>query len=941
VKQTNHRIRRVVGRLAAATALVVAVLAVTAPAGWAAFGFETWTTTLDGPQAVQAGGHADLTTEFEFTALPPDPGFVPLPEGDLKRLVADLPPGQLGDPNATPKCSQFDFLNISRVLNLSEGCAAASQVGVAEVTLGRALAAQFPVTVPVYNMEPRNGGETARLAFYVPAVNVPIQIGLRVRSESDYGITAISDGLTRFYPVASVRMTLWSSPGDASHDSSRYPQVLGDGRAFCGFVCVGPPPLPFPLSPNPGLPPRAFLTNPTSCDGPLISRVSAISYQEPDTSVGAEHTMPTMSGCDLVPFEPVLSIEPRSRLVDSPTGLDVELTLPPSTDPNLPAQSHLRHARVTLPEGVSINPSAAHGLTACTDAQLKLGTREPADCPDAARVGTVEIESPPLPGDNMLRGGVYQRPQLPGETFRVVIVAEGHGVSAKIPGVVRPDHTTGQIVSLFEETPQVPFTKMTVRFDGGDRAALATPPRCGTFTTTGIFTPWSGQADAVRNTAFDASWDGAGAACPAQLPFDPTVSVGSRSNVAGATSAFVLRIQRGDRNQELRSTTVETPRGLSAYLKGVEICKAAQADAGTCSEATRVGTTTSGAGAGSHPFYLGGKVFLTEGYKGGAYGLSIVVPAVAGPFDLGDVIVRAAIHVDRRDATLRVVSDPIPRIIEGVPLRVRDIRVVMDRPRFTVNPTSCDPQQIVTKLESYDGTVATRTNRMKMSDCASLGFKPRLAMRLTGRKQRRTGGHPGVRAVVKQAAGQAGIKRVVARLPRTLALDPDNAQALCEYEEGIKDEPNCPKGSIVGRARAVSPLLNRPLVGNVYFVKNVRIDPRTGNRIRTLPMIVLALRGEIAINLRGEASTKKDGTLVSTFSGVPDAPISRFKLNIGGGQNGILVVTRNRRSKLDLCDGPQVLEADIDGHNGRRYDRDVKVKTPCPKPKKGRGTTRK
>jgi hypothetical protein len=950
VQPSNRPITRLARRLGLAASLAfVALVAVWVPTATAEFGFQSWETSLtrtlaDGETvpADEAGAHSDFTTDFTLQSTPAGDGMVPDPDGDLRTLVAELPPGLLGNPNATPKCSQFDFQDLtSGTLNIEEGCDASTQVGVVQVTLGTGFASVWPVELPVYNMEPRHPDETARLAFYVP-LGVPIEIGLRVRTESDYGIEATVDGAVHSYPLLATRLTLWANPGHAIHDPKRYPQRTGDGRFICGAACIGL----FPPKPNPGLPPRAFLSSPTRCGTPLTTRVSASSYQDPGTFASASHTLFSdtgLTGCDAVPFQPSFAVAPRSKAVDSPSGLDVQLGFPSATDPNGREQSHLRTARVTLPPGVSINPSGAHGLQACTDEQLRIGRAQPASCPPGSRIGSAEVESPPLPRDQTLRGAVYQRPQLPGETFRIAIVAEGHGVNAKIPGVVRPDPSTGQIVGLFEETPQVPFTRMRLRFDGGDRAPLATPPTCGTHVATGVFTPWSGQADAVRTSAFDTSWDGAGTPCPAVLPFEPVVSAGSQSATSGDRATFVVRAQRRDRDQELRSMAVSTPPGMSASLKGVEVCKSAQAAAGTCPESSRVGTATSGAGAGTHPFYLDGKAFLTEGYKGGAYGLSIVVPAIAGPFNLGNVIVRAAVHVDRTTAELEVVSDPIPRILEGVPLRLRDIRVAMDRPRFTVNPTSCEPQEIVTTVHSNQGTARTRSTPMRMVDCASLGFGPRFSMRLTGARQRETGGHPGVRARVRQASGQAGIERVQVRLPKALALDPDNAQALCEFGDGTKPdlESHCPKGSIVGRARAISPLLNRPLRGDVYFVKNVRIDRRTGARIRTLPMIVLALRGEIALNLRGVASVKR-GRLVSTFANVPDAPVSRFDLNLGGGKDGILVVTGSTRGPLNLCSGRQIAETDIDGHNGRRYDRDVTVGTPCAsekkKDKKRRGT---
>jgi hypothetical protein len=302
--------------------------------------------------------------------------------------------------------------------------------------------------------------------------------------------------------------------------------------------------------------------------------------------------------------------------------------------------------------------------------------------------------------------------------------------------------------------------------------------------------------------------------------------------------------------------------------------------------------------------------------------------------ELSPIIVRQAIHVDRTSAQVTAVSDPFPLIHHGVPLRVREVTVLVNRDKFMLNPSDCEAKTTNASIVSVEGTVANLSNPFQVSGCAALPFKPKLALSLTGRKQTTTGKHPGIKAkVTQQGIGEAGIEKAVVRLPKSLALDPDNAQALCEFEDGTKDdiEKHCPKGSIVGRARATTPLLNDPLVGNVYFVKNIRTDAKTGNQIRTLPMIIVALRGEIAINLKGESNTTKDGKLVNTFDNVPDAPVSQFNLNIGGGSSGILAVTRTRRSLINLCAGRHVAEADMDGQNGRRHDSDVRMKTPCTK----------
>jgi len=396
----------------------------------------------------------------------------------------------------------------------------------------------------------------------------------------------------------------------------------------------------------------------------------------------------------------------------------------------------------------------------------------------------------------------------------------------------------------------------------------------------------------------------------------------------------VFDLTRGDRQDVINGLDVSLPGGLLGAVRNVELCSDAAADAGSCPAVSRVGSATVAAGPGTNPFYLRDQpVSLTGPYKGAPYGLAVAVHAAAGPFDLGTVVVRQALHVDPNTARVTVKSDPLPTIRDGVPFRVRRVHVVTDRPGFMRSPTSCKAKTISTSVSSAGGQTANLSAPLQATGCSKLAFKPKLALALTGKSQIRTGKHPGLKATVTQRSGEAGIQKAEVRLPKSLALDPSNAQALCEFADGTKDdlENRCPKGSIVGRAKATSPLLKKPLAGNVYFVKNVRIDKKTGNQIRTSPMIIVALRGEIDINLRGESSTTNSGKLVNTFASVPDAPVSSFNLNINGGNTGILAVTRTRKGKINLCSGRHIAEADIDGHNSRQTSLDISMRTPCSK----------
>ena len=676
-----------------------------------------------------------------------------------------------------------------------------------------------------------------------------------------------------------------------------------------------------------GAPRVPFISGPTECATVPTTTMRAYSY-EGKFQQAIDALDGPLEGCEHVPFQPTMTATPTERSAASPTGLDVEIEVPQNDLPDGRATAHVDQVRISLPEGVKVSPSSANGLAACSPAEFGYRSESEVRCPDASKIGTVTVETPVL--EQPMRGSVYLAKQNDnpfGSLLALYIAVHGTGQTVKLAGRVDPDPVTGRLTTTFEDNPQLPFERMSLTLKSGPRAPLVTPQTCGTYQSETTITSWAGHSVAAQTPmTIDRNCRIVG--------FGPSFEAGAVNPVAGAFSTFSLGFARGDHDEELRDVAVDMPTGLIARIASVDKCPATAAAAGTCGAGSRIGTVTSSAGPGASPFYLPGSAHLTGPYKGAPFGLSIVVPAVAGPFDLGLVVVRAAVHVDRRDASVRVVSDPMPRILQGIPLQVRSVDVAVDRPGFMLNPTSCDVKRIAGRIASHQGGSASVGSRFQVGDCGALRFKPRLSLRLTGRRQVTTSKHPGVRARVRQSGiGEAAIDRAVVRLPRSLALDPGNAQALCEFEDGTKDdlESHCPKGSIVGRARAATPLLDRPLTGNVYFVKNVERNPRTGASIRKLPMLVVALRGEIAINLVGKSSTTKDGRLVNTFGAVPDAPISRFDLNIRGGEAGILTVTRTSRSRIDLCAKPRghVAEIGMAGHNGKRRDFDLRVKTPC------------
>ena len=970
------------------------------------------------PPDARGGGHPDGSTSFWMNRGSEGDGLTI--DGSLDNIVAELPPGFVGNPEAVAKCTAEQFA----VSPLS--CPPQSQVGVLHLEIQAAFGAGTTPAgneriYPVYNLEPRRGN-AAELGFgYASGENaVTVRLVAKARTNSDFGVTVFVGQIPAALQVRSQQITIWGVPWAQSNDVWRAPSDLAPGIGPCNSqpgVSAAANYIPYSGLTAPACaqgydpswgPIRPFISNVTECTGdPLSTRIAIDQFQQPGSwisdgrpldpvsgKIGGpngdpdytdpnwrvyESPAPPMTGCEKAPFDPAAAFAPTSTAPDSASGLNVSIDIPQNDDPpaavaqnpgeeaGAPAHwrsdagvatAHLDKTVVTLPEGMSVNPSAATGLQACSNEQIGVtavgnpytfDNTEPR-CPDGSKIGLVEATTPLLEGSPNLSGEMYlgtpetTNPQ--GEPdgrrmFRLFLVLrnEERGVLAKVFGSSVADPATGRITATFDKNPRVPVENIEVDLVGGPRGVLATPESCGAKTTTAAFTPWSAAhgAGGVARTvesAFSVAGD-------CSRGFAPALQAKMDTQEPRAHGTFSFRFSRADGEQYLRGLTATLPRGLLASVRGVPLCTNAQAGAGACPLGSQIGIVDAKAGAGD-PFVLEekGRVYLTEGYKGGAYGLAVEIHPVAGPFRgamaLSPIIVRQAIHVDRRTAQVTAVSDPFPLIHHGVPLRVCEVTVLVDRTNFMLNPSGCSARQVRADILSAQGAVASPVNHFQASNCKDLRFKPRLKLALKGRRQVRTGKHPGIRAVVRQQGiSEAGIAKAKVTLPKSLALDVNNAQELCEFDDGTKPdlENHCPKGSIVGRARAKTPLLNDDLVGDVYFVKNVRTDPDTGNEIRTLPMIVVALRGEIAVNLIGESNTTKSGRLVNTFDEVPDAPVSRFNLNIAGGSNGILAVTRTRRSRINLCKRPNrhIADADMDGHNGKRYDRNIRMNTPCRK----------
>lgn len=888
----------------------------------------------DGSSATQAASHPySATTTFTVPVLGPFET-----DGQVKDVLVDLPPGFVANPSATPsRCTASQLYETG----LGDQCPPSAQVGTSFTYLPLGPGFTVPQNFSgVYNMVPPPG-YPALLGLVVQAQ--PVFLFPEVRSNGDYGLTVRAQNISQLVPIAGASVTVWGVPGDPSHDTDRgTAAATGDPNLPDGHCSDPQKPAECRNAWPNGVRHTAFVTNPSDCAaGPLTTTLRADSWQEPGNFItkafdrDTNGNLTSVSECGRVPFDPQVSIQPTSHQPDAPTGLEVSISVSPDglNNPDGLAQAPLKRAVLTLPDGMTVSPAGAAGLGACGPAQVGLHSlkdpRGPGGCPSEAKIGTVEVDTPLL--EQPLEGEVYVASQQDnpfGTLLALYIVARGPGVIVKLPGRVDPDPVTGRLTATFDNNPQLPFSQLTVRLKGGPHGPLANPPDCGMKTASADLSPWSADdpnhpvSGEIRTRSDAIIID-----CPGMGGFQPLFDAGTAQPVSGAFSPFTVRTERSDREEYLQGLDVRMPGGLIASLKGVDTCPSDLADQGTpgtCPVGSKIGTVTVGAGPGSDPYFIEGSVYLTGRYKDGPYGVSVQVAAKAGPFDLGVVKVRAALEVDPEDAHVTVKADPLPTILEGIPLRLRSINVDVDRPRFVSNPTSCAGKEIGAAIVSTFGSIFQAERRFKADGCRALAFSPTLGMRLTGTDQVRDGSHPGLRVRLSQHARQANLKTLRVKLPLSLALDPANAAGLCEFAEGQKRNPECPESSIVGSAVAVTPVLNRPLKGPVYFVKGIRIDKRSGRQIRTLPTLLMKLRGDVAINIRQKTSVEGN-RLVATTAATPDAPVSRFDVSLTGGKHGILVAS----GKRGVCGEKQVARVESESQSGRRRDFAVRMVTGC------------
>ena len=908
---------------------------------------------VEGAPIPQAGAHPwEVTASIASPSVIVPPGieghFIQAVE-NLKSIAVELPAGFVGDPQAVARCTETQLR--------AEACPAGSRVGTFAFRGGLlgGSSGEFVSTgagggamSAVYNMVP-DGGYPAQFGFTVGTVPVELYASV-VHGADGYHLRITSTDIPAVIEVVSAAITFFGDPGK--------------------------------LNGSPSEP--AFLTSPVDCSaGALSSRVELESLEDPVSREPREATAyPQLTGCDLLHFNPSLALAPSAPAeggttqADAPSGYTVDLKVPQTSAFSELATPELRDATVTLPPGVSISPPAGQGLVGCRaegpeginigsdrigpkgrdegdPEATELGAGHPGGngspyddgfyhtahghCPSASTLGTVEVFTPLLASP--LQGHVYlaqpkcggegqpactEASATNGELFGLYVEAEGSGVIVKLPGAVAANPSTGQLTATFKENPQLPFSELKLRLHSGARAPLANPQSCGSFATSSTLTSWGGQEASEASPPFGVDWDGKGGACPASVPFAPGFVAGTTIPTADAFSPFVLSFSRNDREQDLSGLSVTLPPGLMGKIAGIPLCGEAQANAGTCGPESQVGSASVLAGPGEHPLYVsGGRVYLTTGYKGQPFGLSIVVPAVAGPFNLGDVVVRASIHIDPTTAQITVTTDPLPQSKDGVPLRLRTVYTEINRPGFTFNPTNCAQQKVTGTIagalpNGSPGSTAAVSSPFAAAGCKNLPFKPSFSISTSAKTSRQLGAALHVQLTYPNGSfgNSTNIRSVKVNLPKRLPSRLTTLQKACPDSVFNANPAACPAASIVGHAKAVTPVLPVPLEGPAYFVSHGGEE---------FPDLIVVLQGDnVTIDLVGTTFIK-NGITSSTFKQVPDVPVGSFELTLPEGPFSALAANG------DLCTASLVMPTAFTAQNGATLKQSTSIEVQgCP-----------
>jgi hypothetical protein len=892
----------------------------------------------DGTPATQAGAHPfELTTTLtlnQTTGRNP----VALP----KDLSFRLPPGLVGDPNAATQCTMTQFISLVLQTNL---CPASSVVGVATITANEPKYVQtFSRTVPIFNLVPSQG-EPARFGMIVIG-KVPIVIDTSVRTGSNYEVVATVKDATETAGLLSSQVTFWGVPGDPRHDNARGWECVAGGEYAkeAGKPC--------PASSE--VPQEPFLTMPTSCPAspasePTTSTMEADSWAAPGAYLSAEYAWMSSTGtglapdgCNELPFTPSIAVAPEEHSASTPTGLLVNVAVPQKTtlEAGGLAEADVRDTTVTLPQGMQLSPAAANGLEACSESQIgyeglnqatqtqEFSASRPS-CPEASKVGLVRIKTPLL--SHELEGELYLASPAPGgeagrnpfnSLVSLYLVAEDpvSGVLVKLAGRGELNEQNLQVATTFSNAPQVPFEDLKLELFGGPKAALSTPAHCGIYGTEAVFTPWSATGPVALNSPASESEITGGpdaGACPSSpLPFHPGFVAQATNTNGGAYTNFELELSRPDGDQALSAVAMHLPPGNAAMLSSITQCSEAQAQSDSCPTESLIGETTAIAGLGPEPFVQnGGKVYITGPYGGAPFGLEIVTPADAGPFDLGYVTVRSRLYISPENASVTIVSEALPTQLRGIPLQLKRVLVDINREDFEFNPTNCGSMKIEGTITGAEGASAAVSSPYRVTNCQSLPFAPTLTATTSGRASKADGTKFAVK-VTSKGLGQANIAKVDLQLPTALPARLSTLQKACTEREFDANPASCPEGSDIGAATIHTPVLKSALAGPAYLVSH-------GNA--AFPDVEFVLQGEgITLVLDGKTQIKS-GVTYSKFESAPDAPFTTFETVLPAGPHSALTANVPANDHYSLCGQRLSMPTKITGQNGSVIERDTKI----------------
>jgi hypothetical protein len=904
-------------------------------------GFAVAVKTEDGKPSFTAGTHP-----YEWSMHLGFKQAGEFPDGDLRDLKLETPQGMLlnptfqgSDASELVRCSAVDF-QTPRVSPYEqsfsgESCPLYAQVGTIEVhtSLGGGVTRRFGL----FNLK-APPGVTAQMGASPFGSPVVFDVSLTPDSQGRYQLSLALSDFSQALDVSAIDLNLWGVPWGMTHDGergnclneanpasyhgevSRIEIYEEEGKKIEKFI-------PGTCSPGPPseYPPKAFLTLPTECSASLSFTATADSWQQPalvSATATNNNTLDQavpLSACASLPFTPQPIGLLSTTNASTSSGYDFRLTADQEglVQPTQPLASAARRVTVHLPQGVTVNPSVGAGLIGCTPSQYAAETvsnGQGSGCPNGSKIGDFIVQTPlfeDVAGREFFDGAIYlaQPRENPfGSIVAVYLVAKlpSRGVMIKLAGRIDPNPSDGTITATFEGLPELPYTDLQMNFRTGQRAFLISPPSCGEAITRTEMTPWSNEA-AISGTptSSDITSGVDFGPCPQGTPpFDvDAVTGGINSNVNSFTPYYV-HITRHDTDQEITSYSLVLPKGITGKLAGVPYCpeddiEASRQNTGfaeeahpSCPAASQVGRTVTGYGVGPALTYASGRIYLAGPYHGAPLSLVTVNSATVGPFDLGTIVIRSAFQVDEHTAQLRIdssASDPIPHIIDGIPLHLREIRIYVDRPQFTHNPSSCEPSQLESTLtgsgasfeSKADDSSVTISRHFQLLNCRTLGFKPKLGIRLRGNFHR--GGYPQLRATfAARGAQDSNLKRIEVEMPHSEFIAQNHIKEICTRVHF--EAKTCPPGSVYGKAVAYTPLLDEPLRGNVYLRSSAG----------KLPDLVADLySGAVRIVVEGHIGPTKQGGVDAFFDELPDEPIERFTMTLTGGKHGLLTNSAN------------------------------------------------